>query len=89
MKQFTSEEAVKIYESGSWKSLNELQKAGFQLYNEFLFMPFSDFQLAIENVLGHPIFTHEFANSEILKNEWESIHNIPEFPHMKELLLPR
>lgn len=65
----TREQAVKLHDSGFWKELSARQKVEFQLFEQRLCMPFSEFHKAMEEVLGRPVWTHEFA-SDNLKAEF-------------------
>lgn len=69
----TREEAVAIYESGQWKEWSAREKVLCQLYEERLIMPFAEFQAAVNEALGRPVFTHEFANPEKLQAEFEGL----------------
>ena len=68
----TKDEAVKLYDSDFWKDMSEKEIVAFQLFEDRLCMPFSVFHLAVEHCLARPVFTHEFANDERLKNEFRS-----------------
>ncbi|MGI4870653.1 MAG: hypothetical protein ACRYFX_05675 [Janthinobacterium lividum] len=67
----TQKEAVAIYESGIWKDWTAREKVLCQLYEERLIMPFDEFTAAMSEVLGRPVFTHEFANPKKLEAEFE------------------
>ena len=70
LKQLSKEQAVKLYETEFWVHTSEKDLALFQITQDKLCMPFGIFHKAIENTLGRPIFTHEFAtNVEELKAE--------------------
>lgn len=67
----TTESAIARYESGFWEGLSYSERAGFQLFEKKLCMPFDIFHEAIEEALGRPVFTHEFGlNLEGLKKEF-------------------
>ena len=59
--QLTEFQARRFAESGSWKILNQRQRALFQLQQDKLCMPFVEFHKAIEQELGRPVYTHEFG----------------------------
>jgi hypothetical protein len=67
----TKEQAVEFFNSKKWESMTDIKKVKFQLYESKLCMPFSVFQKAMESVLGRPVYTHEFADSQKLKHEFE------------------
>ena len=69
----TREEAVKMADS-KWYELKTAEEiVKFQLYEERLCMPFSLFHKAIEEVLGRPVYTHEFARVKNLQKEFENL----------------
>lgn len=53
--------AIALYDSGWWKDQLPKDIALFQLFTDELAMPFNDFQGAIEAVVKHPVFTHQFV----------------------------
>jgi hypothetical protein len=67
----TKEKAIAMAESGWWKDLDSIDIVSFQLFEERLCMDFGDFQLALEDALGRPVFTHELGlNVEGIKQEF-------------------
>lgn len=71
MKMFSKEEAISFYHSDDkWKELTDQELAYFQLYQDFLCVPFNEFHKSVEAALGRPVFTHEFGlNRQGLKDE--------------------
>lgn len=65
----TREEA----ESEWWKGCTPTEVVERQLYEPRLTMDFDDFQAAVTEVLGRPVFTHEFANPKRLQVEFEGL----------------
>jgi hypothetical protein len=61
MKQLTTEEAIAFAESESYVGMSYRELAEFQINQEMLCMPFSVFHEAVEEVLGRPVWTHEFG----------------------------
>lgn len=59
--QLTEKEAIAVSESGIWKQWTNEEIVRFQLFQTKLCMPFDRFHEAIEDVLGRPVYTHEFA----------------------------
>lgn len=53
--------AVALYESGWWSNKTAREIADFQMHTAELCMPFGEFQKAMEEALGRPVFTHEFG----------------------------
>lgn len=70
MKQLTREEAIAFHESGEWQDMRPIDRARFQLEQRKLCMPFGVFHEAMEEALGRPVWTHEFAKPDILKAEF-------------------
>lgn len=69
----TREDAVKMAESKWYEKKRAEEIVAFQLYEERLCMPFPLFHKAVEEALGRPVFTHEFAYAENLKKEFETL----------------
>jgi len=59
--QITREQARIVYDSGLWRDWTKRERATFQLNQERQAMPFQTFHEAVENVLGRPVYTHEFG----------------------------
>lgn len=68
----TQDQAIALAESKWWENATSHEIVGFQLFENQLCMDFSAFHKAVEEVLGRPVFTHEFASSwnEQLKKEF-------------------
>lgn len=64
----TYEEAIAKFDTGWWKDATPEEIVEFQLYEERLCMPFSDFHAAVERVMGRPVFTHEFASKNLVED---------------------
>ena len=56
------EAAIKLANSGWWKTKTHREIVSFQLFTQELSCPFTVFHEAIEKVLGRPVFTHEFGS---------------------------
>lgn len=67
---FTKEQAIKIYESGVYNDMTAKQIVDFQLFESKLCMPFGVFHGAVEEMLGRPVYTHEFSEPENLRKEY-------------------
>jgi len=65
------EGAIKLYNSKWWEGKTAKEIVDFQLYEKRLCVEFSVFHKAIEEVLGRPVFTHEFADQKALQEEYE------------------
>lgn len=59
----TKEEAIALYDAHAWKEWTPRVRAEFQLIEDRLCMPFQVFHESIEEVLGRPVYTHEFATN--------------------------
>ena len=64
-------EAKEKFKSGWWENKIAREIVDFQLYEDRLCCPFGIFHGALEQVLGRPVFTHEFADSKALREEYE------------------
>lgn len=69
MKQLTREQAFSFGKNHLYEGMTARQKALFQLNQNKLCMPFPIFHEAVEQALGRPVFTHEFAKPMALLNE--------------------
>lgn len=69
-RQLTYEEAIAFAESRAWEHLEAWERALFQLGQERLCMPFNEFQKATQELLGRPVWTHEFADGAALLAEY-------------------
>lgn len=68
----TKDEAIAMYDSGWWKGKTDREIVAFQLYEDRLCLPFSEFHRAIETALGRSVWTHEFGlNRAGLQAEFE------------------
>jgi len=61
------EEATKLYESEFWKGWSARDIADFQLYNKRLIVPWEVFHVAVEEVLGRDVYSHEFKYDSLRK----------------------
>jgi hypothetical protein len=64
--EMTREEALRLYGNGWWKLYPAREVALAQLQQERLCMPFDDFQHVVEEAIGGPVWTHEFARPQAL-----------------------
>ena len=87
MKQITKEQAIAIGKSEVWKTWTDEEIVKFQLYQDKLAVPFSRFHQAVEKVLGHPVWTHEFGlNYQGLVQEYEGKKAKPSFEEIMGLI---
>ena len=75
MRQIDADEAITIHDSEQWKEWTNEQVVAFQLFQERLAVPWSVFQLAMDDVLGRPTWTHEYTDVDKLKTEYLSLRS--------------
>lgn len=61
--QLSEKQAIEMAKSGLWKNWTAEQVVRFQMFQHRLCMDFSHFHKCVEEVLGRPVYTHEFASS--------------------------
>ena len=86
MKQLTKEQAIAIYESRGWESWTDAEIVKLQLFQDYLCIPFDRYHEAIENVLGRPVWTHEFAFRDLLIAEYKKEKPMPSFEDICNLI---
>jgi len=86
MNQLTKEQAIKFAESGIWKEWTDHQIVEFQLFQKKLCMDFGRFHEAVEKVLDRPVYTHEFAWPEHLREEFLKERDKPTFEEIINLI---
>ena len=67
--QLTREQAIQFADQEKYKSMSASEIEHFQINQKCLCMPFGVFHGAVEETLGRPVYTHEFANPDSLRNE--------------------
>jgi len=82
----TKNQAVMIYDSGIWKKWSNEDIVRIQLFQRLLCVPFSRFHEAMEAVLGRPIWTHEFAFVDLLRDEYLGKRHKPTLEEIIELI---
>ena len=85
-KQLTTEQAIAMADSGVWKEWTAEQVVRFQLFQEKLCMDFSYFQKCMQDVLGRPVWTHEFAFRDELVKEYLGVKETPSFDDILNLI---
>lgn len=87
MEQLTREQAIAFHDSGAWKRMSAKERAAFQMEQDKLCMPFSEFHSAIEETLGRQVFTHEFGlNRDGLRAEMEGKAKAPTLAEILAML---
>jgi len=85
--KMTKEQAIKMANSGWWKTLPARQVAEFQLNEQLLCMPFGEFHRVVEEALGRSVWTHEFGlNVEGLRKELIGDRQPPTLDEILELI---
>ena len=87
MKQLTEQEAIEIDRSGVWKGWTKEDIVKFQLYQGRLCMPWDVYQEAVEAELGRSVWTHEFADDQRLRDEYEGKRGKPTSAEILGLLV--
>ncbi len=65
------EQALKLVETKWWEGKSPKEIVAFQLYEEKLCCPFEVFHSALEHALERPVFTHELAFVDNIRDEFE------------------
>lgn len=84
--QLTKEEATKLYESNFWEGMEPFDIALFQMFQDRLCLPFDVFHKAVEEALGRPVWTHEFAGRDGLKEELLGLRPAPSMQEIINLI---
>lgn len=82
----TREQAIELYDSKIWVQWSNEEIVKLQLYQDCLCLPFGRFHEAAEKVLGRPVWTHEFAFADRLREEYESKAPKPTFEDIVGLI---
>lgn len=85
-RQLTYEEALALVETRWWEGKEPYEIVLVQLFTDRLIMPFGDFHKAVEDALGRPVWTHEFAYADGLKAEFLGERKAPTFAEIVALL---
>ena len=68
---FTEAQAKALYAAKWWEGLTPRQVCEVQLFEPLLCIPFPEFHRCVEESLGRPVWTHEFAlDMEGLRREF-------------------
>lgn len=84
----TKEQAIALARTNWWKGLPACDIVMVQLFEEKLCMDFSDFHKAVGDALGRPVWTHEFASSNVenLKKEFLGERSAPTMEEIINLI---
>ena len=86
MRQLTEAEAIKMAGSNAWKDMTPTELFAFQLSQSRLCVPFSELHRCSEEALGRPVFTHEFATPDNLREELVGVKQAPSFDEILNLI---
>jgi hypothetical protein len=86
IRQFTKAEAIAMFDSLDWKEFTDEEIVKLQLFQRRLCVPFDVLHGAVEAVLGRPVYTHEFAFTESLRQEYLGQRPMPTFEEILELI---
>lgn len=86
MEQVTREQAILIHDSKEWESWTDEEIVKFQLYQDRLCIPFGRFHQAIEVVLDRPVWRHEFAFIDRLRDEYLTLAPPPTLEEILNLI---
>lgn len=76
--QFTREEAIQFGEEKRWESMTPTERGLFQLRQDNLCMPFEKAHEGVTSLLARPVYTHEFANPDMLWDEYQGLIPAPD-----------
>lgn len=82
----TEQQAIAVFDSECWREWTPEQRVRFQLFEDRLCMPFSEYHKAIEEVLGRPVWTHEFASIDGLRKEFLGERAAPTMQEILDLI---
>lgn len=82
----TKQEAMDLFETKFWETQSPKEIVAFQLFEDKLCMPFGVFHEATEKCLERPVFTHEFASMDLLRDEFNGITVKPSLTDIIDLI---
>ena len=85
-KQLSEQEAIKFYNSKVYDQWSLKKIARFQLFQDRMCVPFGLFHKAMEDLLGRPVYTHEFANVERIRQEYLTLAQSPTIEEIIEMI---
>ena len=84
--QLTKDEAIAMYHSKVWLDWDAEHIVRFQLFQKKLCMPLNVFYKAITEVLGRPIYSHEFAFRDAIVEEYLGVRLMPSLQEVMDLV---
>jgi hypothetical protein len=82
----SKEEAIEIGKSGVWKEWDATKKVLVQLFNDLMCIPISEYQNALNEVLGRLVLTHELAYPDMLRDEYLTLRPPPTMQEIIDLM---
>lgn len=70
MRQISKKASIKLYNSGEWKDWTDEEIVKFQLFQEYLCVPFDVFHTSLEKILNRSVYVHELVDTESLQKEF-------------------
>ncbi len=86
MRQLTRTEAINFAASGKWREWSAEAIVAFQLFQECLCMDFGHYHQCLEQELGRPVWTHEFADQKRLQDEYRGARDKPTMQEIFDLI---
>jgi hypothetical protein len=83
--QLTKDQAIAFYHSNVWLDWDAERIVRFQLFQKKLCMPLGVFYKAITEVLGRPIYSHEFAFRDAIVEEYLGVRPMPSLQEVLNL----
>jgi hypothetical protein len=83
--QLTKDQAIAFYHSDVWLDWDAERIVRFQLFQKKLCMPLGVFYKAITEVLGRPIYSHEFAFRDAIVEEYLGVRPMPSLQEVLSL----
>lgn len=77
--QLSKDEAIELADRGTLNDMPARDAALFQLRQSLLCCDFSHFHKGMEDLLGRPVWSHEFARTDDLWAEYLGIIERPDF----------
>lgn len=81
----TRQEAKDLAVTKFWDGKSSREIVTFQLFEDKLCMPWGVFHKATEECLGRPVYTHEFASPNLLRDEFNGITEKPSLSDIMDL----
>ena len=85
-KQLTKKQAIAFANSDVWQGWTAEQIVQLVLFQKKLCIPFDKFHEAITEVLGRPVYSHEFACRDLIVEEYLGVRPIPTLQEILDLI---